>query len=191
MKLVDKKFFQKPTLEILKEIIGMKLISKVGGIETGGMISEAEAYLGENDPGSFAFGGKKTKKSIPLYGEEGNVFIYLNYGMYYLLNIITEPEGKAGAILIRAIIPESGIEKMKERRGKKELKGLTDGPGKLSIALGITDKLNGFKVYDKNSPIQLYYGEKIDKKHLQYTPRIGISRGKELLYRVILRDFQL
>ena len=188
MKQINKDFFLKPTLEVLKEIIGMKLISETKGIKTGGTIVEAEAYLGENDPGSFAYKGKKTKKSIPLYGEEGTVFVYLNYGMYYLLNIITEPEGKAGAILIRSIIPEIGIEKMKERRGKKDLKDLTNGPGKLSIALGITDKLNGEKVYKKNSPLKIFYGKRFSSKKLIYTGRIGISKGKELPYRLLLKD---
>ncbi len=189
MKQVERDFFLKPTLEILKEIIGMKLISEVDGIKTGGTIVEAEAYLGENDPGSFAYGGKKTKKSIPLYGEEGRIFVYLNYGMYYLLNIITEPQGKAGAILIRAILPEMGVEKMMERRKRKDVKNLTNGPGKLCMALSIGKEHNGFKIYEKESPIKLFYGKKFLPEKLKYTGRIGISKGKKLPYRIVLDNF--
>ncbi len=187
MKQVEKSFFKKNTLEILKNILGMSLISEIGGIKTGGMIVEAEAYLGAEDPGSFAFGGKLTKKSIPLYQEPGTVFVYLNYGMYYLLNIITEPENRAGAILIRGIKPEIGVEEMKKRRKKESIKGLTDGPGKLTIALSIDDKSNGLKVYSKDSPIKLYYNKKIIPSEIKYSGRIGISKGKELPFRAFIK----
>ncbi len=186
MKQVEKDFFKSNTLDILKKIIGMNLVSEIGGVKTGGMIVEAEAYLGENDPGSFAYGGKRTKRSSPLYDEEGTIFVYLNYGMYFLLNIITEPKEKAGAILVRSILPEIGVDIMKKRRGKNILKGLTDGPGKLSIALGITDKLNGYKIYSPSSPLKLFYGKRIPPSKLKFTGRIGISRGQELPYRVLL-----
>ncbi len=188
MKQVEKDFFKRDTLDILNEIIGMKLVSEIGGVKTGGMIVEAEAYLGEKDPGSFAYGGKRTKRSTPLYDEEGTIFVYLNYGMYFLLNIIAEPKEKAGAILIRAILPEIGVETMKKRRGRDTIKGLTDGPGKLSIALGITDKLNGYKIYLPSSPLKLFYGEKIPFRKLKFTGRIGISRGQELPYRAFFKE---
>ncbi len=188
MKQIEKEFFLMPTLEILKKIIGMYIVSEVGGIRTGGEIIEAEAYLGEEDPGSFAYGGKKGKKAIPLYGEPGVIYVYLNYGMYYLLNIVTEKKGVAGAILIRGIRPEIGIEEMLKRRRKESIKGLTDGPGKLTIALGIDAKLNGFKVYDKNSPIKLYYGNEYEVGELKFTGRIGITKGAELPYRAILME---
>ncbi len=186
MKQVEKEFFLMPTLEILKKIIGMYIVSEVGGIKTGGEIIEAEAYLGEEDPGSFAYGGRKGKKAMPLYGEPGEIYVYLNYGMYYLLNIVTEKKGVAGAILVRGIRPEFGVEEMLKRRRKDNIKGLCDGPGKLTIALGIDTKLNGLKVYDKKSPLRLYYGKEYEISKLKFTGRIGITKGAELPYRAVL-----
>jgi len=186
MKQINKRFFEKHTLEILDDILGMFLISEINGIKTGGMIVEAEAYLGADDPGSFAYGGKLTKRSTPLYGEPGNIFVYLNYGIYYLLNIITEGKGKSGAILIRGIKPEFGVEEMMKRRGKDSVKGLTDGPGKLSIALSIDDKFNNFKIYSKDSPLKLFYGERINTSRIKHTGRIGIRNGAELPYRALI-----
>ncbi len=188
MEQVKKEFFLKSTLEILREIPGMILSTNINGFLTEGEIVEAEAYLGEEDPGSFAFGGKKGKKALPLYWEPGSVYVYLNYGMYELLNIITEMEGKAGAILIRAINPITGIEEMIKRRGINNLKNLSNGPGKLTIALGIKRDHNGLKVFKKNSPIKLFYGKRYKKEELTFTSRIGIKRGVELPYRVVVNS---
>jgi DNA-3-methyladenine glycosylase len=186
MKQINRNFFKKPTLEILDNILGMSLITEIKGIKTGGMIIEAEAYLGADDPGSFAFGGKLTKRSTPLYGKPGNIFVYLNYGLYYLLNIITEEKEKSGAILIRGIKPEIGIKEMMRRRGKNSIKGLTDGPGKLSIALSIDNKLNNFAIYSEDSPLKLFYGKSINQSKIKHTGRIGIRNGAELPYRALI-----
>jgi len=184
MKIVKKSFFNNSTLQLFDKLIGMYLISESDGVRTGGMITEVEAYPGEDDPGSFAYKGRKTKKSKPLYHEPGSIYLYLNYGMYFLLNIITEKRGNAGSILIRAIKPEIGVNYMIERRRKK--KNIADGPGKLSIALSLDSSLNGLKVYEKKSILKLYYSDITKKKDIIYTNRIGISKGKNLKYRALL-----
>lgn len=151
-----------------------------------GIIVEAEAYCGEDDPASFASKGR-TKKSESLYRSPGNAFIYLTYGMYYLLNIITEKEDFPAAVLIRAVEPVEGIPLMKKRRKTEELLNLCSGPGKLCQALGIDLSLNGVPVYSPDSPLIIDKGEKKGVK-LVWKPRIGIREGKERLWRVYIKE---
>ena len=131
------------TLELSKDILGKKLVTKVDNQITSGIIVESEAYLGVNDKASHAFDNKLTSRTSTMFEEGGISYIYLCYGMHSLFNIVTNNKGIPEAILIRAIKPIDGISMMCKRRNMKEKSyNLTNGPGKLSQALGITKKLN-------------------------------------------------
>ena len=131
------------TLELSKDILGKKLVTKVDNQITSGIIVESEAYLGVNDKASHAFDNKLTSRTSTMFEEGGISYIYLCYGMHSVFNIVTYNKGIPEAILIRAIKPIDGISMMCKRRNMKEKSyNLTNGPGKLSQALGITKKLN-------------------------------------------------
>jgi len=183
---VSLSLFNRPALEVLEDLIGMSLVHKSREGLFAGIIVEAEAYRGEDDPASFAFRGR-TKKSEMLYGPPGRAFVYLTYGLHYLLNIIVEREDFPAAVLIRAVEPKAGIPLMKKRRKKEELVSLCSGPGKLCQAFGIDLSLNGVLLSSSSSPLFLEEGDASERK-LVWKPRIGIREGKDRLWRVFLKD---
>jgi DNA-3-methyladenine glycosylase len=131
-------FMQADTLLLAKELVGMILVTRFDGIETSGRIVETEAYLGETDRASHAFGGRRTSRTEIMYMPGGHAYVYLCYGIHHLFNIVTHQKDIPHAILIRALEPMAGIEYMLKRRNKtKPDFSLTRGPGSLSQALGI------------------------------------------------------
>jgi len=145
---------------------------------TGGIIVETEAYLGLDDAASHAYRGI-TKRTEVMFGPPGHAYVYFIYGMYECVNIVTDPDGKASAVLIRAIEPLIGVELMQARRpGLKRLRDLGSGPGKLTIALGITRALNGADVTKGPLVVRDRRGEKAFE--IVAGPRIGISKSADL-----------
>src|SRR6185436_10721225 len=133
-------FYARPTLDVLRDIIGKVLVLETRGRRTSGVIVEAEAYIGESDPACHAACGP-TKRNAPLYGPPGRAYVYLNYGIHYLVNAVTEADGAPAAVLIRALEPLEGVELMARRRNRKVsngngdgIAGLCRGPGNLTVA---------------------------------------------------------
>jgi len=182
-------FYSRSTLDVLENLVGMVLVRKSEDGLFSGIIVEAEAYRGEDDPASFAFRGR-TKKSEMLYGPPGRAFVYLTYGKHYLLNVITERQDFPAAVLIRALEPLEGISIMKKRRKTESLLNLCSGPGKLCEAFGIDLALNGVSVYSSRSSlfIKEENGKEKRKKELIWRPRIGIREGKDKLWRVYIKE---
>ena len=146
------------------------------------MIVEAEAYIGEDDPACHAAPGP-TKRNAPLYGPPGVAYVYLNYGMHYLVNAVTEAKGAPAAVLIRALQPLDGIDLMKRRRvGSRPIPeaDLCRGPGNLTKALGITLRENRLDLTDSRLWIE---DRGISAGHVQWGTRIGIRRGAERPWR--------
>lgn len=129
-------FFARDTVTVARELLGKILVSRVGDTVTGGRIVETEAYLGPGDPGSHAFRGITPRTSV-MFGPPGRAYVYFTYGNHHMLNLITEVDGVAGGVLIRAIEPLFGVEEMERRRAGRPLSELTNGPGKLAAALGV------------------------------------------------------
>ena len=136
---LKRNFFQRDTSLVARELLGKILVRKLQGKYTSGIIIETEAYYGMGDPASHAFRGM-TPRSRVMFGKAGVAYVYLCYGVYWLLNAVTEKEDTPGAVLIRGLKPLEGIQEMKKRREIQEVKQLADGPGKLTIALGIDGK---------------------------------------------------
>jgi DNA-3-methyladenine glycosylase len=155
---------------------------------TSGVIVEAEAYSGEDDPASYAFSGR-TKRSEIMYGPPGRAFVHFTYGMHHMLNLVTEREEFPAAILIRALEPREGISLMKKRRKTEELINLCSGPAKICQAFGIDRSLHGVSLSSSKSPLFIREGEgrKKGKEELIWTSRIGIQEGKERLWRAYLK----
>lgn len=174
--MVPLKFFmQEDVVKIAREMIGMRLFTKIEGEITGGIITETEAYAGVEDKASHAYGGRRTKRTTILYGEPGITYVYLCYGMYPLLNIITHSKGTPYCVLIRSLEPEVGIETMKKRRGNKL--PLAIGPGRMTMALGITRDFNGLNIH--SDKIWMEKGIKISDSQISQNKRIGIDYAEE------------
>ncbi len=166
-------------VQIAQELLGKYLYTNINGVLTGGMIVETEAYAGEGDRACHAHLSKRTKRTEIMYHEGGVAYVYLVYGIYHLFNIITNIEGKADAVLIRAIAPEVGIEAMQQRRNMPQLKpNLTAGPGVMSIALGIDKQLYGADVTGET----IWIEDKrisIPADSIAEGPRIGVDYAGE------------
>src|SRR2546430_8179090 len=138
MKL-PRSFYDRHTLDVARDLIGKVLVHNRRGVVTSGVIVELEAYIGESDPACHAAPGP-TRRNEPLYGHPGYSYVYLNYGIHSLVNVVTEAHGSPAAILIRALDPLDGIEVMRRRRGRAidSVHDLCRGPGNLTLAMGIT-----------------------------------------------------
>lgn len=177
-------FYARDTAVVAQALLGKYLVRNVAGISVIGKIVETEAYYGRNDLASHAARGP-TPRSAIMFGSPGRAYVYFNYGIHYLLNVVTEPEGAAGAVLIRALEPIEGIEVMRRHRRVDNLVKLANGPGKLTQALRISLKENGLPLF--GGPLAICDAE---NGHIQIvkTQRIGISAGKEHLFRFYIKD---
>jgi len=181
-------YFQQDVLFLAKNLLGKSIFTKMGGQISGGIITETEAYKGTSDKASHAYGGKRTKRNEVMYTEGGVVYVYLCYGIHYLLNIVTGSEGVPDAILIRSILATHGEELILKRRAKTQMTSdITCGPGNVSKALRITTKENGISLSGTKIWIE-DRGIIIPKNNIKATPRIGIAYAQEdafLPYRFI------
>ena len=180
---------QENVVELARSLLGKYLMTNIGGTLTGGLITETEAYEGVTDRASHAYNGLRSKRTETMYSAGGISYIYLCYGMHHLFNIVTNIKDVPHAVLVRGIFPVSGIEKMKQRTGKKTSGyELTNGPGKLTKSLGITTQLNGTPltghiiwIEDRNIVCR--------DSDISSGPRIGVAYAKEdalLPYRFVL-----
>ena len=138
MKKLDRQFYARDACTVAREIIGKILVHDSHDGRTSGIIIEAEAYRGPEDKAAHSYAGKRTERTEIMYHEGGLAYVYMIYGMYYCFNVTASVQGKPEAVLIRAIEPLEGLELMSARRGISDTLSLTNGPGKLCQAMGIT-----------------------------------------------------
>ncbi len=189
MKLEKAFYRQEDAVLIAKEFLGKVLFTNISGKITSGIITETEAYAGIHDKASHAWGNRRTSRTEPMYHEGGIAYVYLIYGIYSLFNIVTAPAGIPHAVLIRAIHPLDGIETMLVRRRMQRLKNLSDGPGKLSLALGIHYSDSGEDLFGNRIWIEDRGINPVDNE-ITTGPRIGVDYAGEdafLPYRFILK----
>ena len=190
MKL-PRRFYDRPTLEVARDLLGKVLVHDRRGVLTSGVIVEVEAYIGESDPACHAAPGP-TRRNALMYGRPGHAYVYLNYGIHHLVNIVTESPGSPAAVLIRALDPLDGIAVMRRRRSRS-MKGRTRrpaasiathdlcrGPGNLTMAMGIGLGENGLDLVGD----RLFLEDRgIDAGAIVWGPRIGIRVGTETPWR--------
>jgi DNA-3-methyladenine glycosylase len=162
-------FYNRPTLTVARELLGMRLVRILDGVRLSGIIIEAEAYVGEEDLGCHAKSGK-TKRNAVMYGPPGFAYVYFTYGMHWMLNAVTEREGFPAAVLIRAIQPVEGVDVISARRQGRD----TLGPAKLTQALGIDEVLNGADLCDPCSGLWIEEGIPVDDSDIITGPRVGL-----------------
>lgn len=176
---LERSIFQNPdVVELAQNLLGKVICTNIAGFYCEAMITETEAYSGENDKACHAHLGKFTKRTATMFEEGGHAYVYLCYGIHHLFNIVSNVEGKADAILIRSVEPLKGIATMLERRNAKESNPkVYSGPAKLSQALGIDKSLNGLDLVKSNNIYLIDRG--IDVKNIVKTTRIGIDYAEE------------
>jgi DNA-3-methyladenine glycosylase len=167
--VLDRDFYARTAVEVARDCLGKILVHG----KTAGRIVETEAYLGVDDRAAHAWRGL-TDRTRVLFGPPGHAYVYFIYGMYECLNFVAEPEGQAGCVLIRALEPISGIATMRRRRpAAKRVEDLASGPGKLTLALGITRKQNGADLTKCALQVRRLSDE--PAVEIMTTPRIGIA----------------
>jgi DNA-3-methyladenine glycosylase len=179
-------------LLVARELIGKVLVHQTPAGLTSGVIVETEAYIGESDPACHAAPGPTTRNA-PLYGPPGIAYVYLNYGIHYLVNAVTEPDGWPAAVLIRALEPLDGEALMRRRRARGTGRrvetipthDLCRGPGNLTKALGISLRQNGL---DLTSAALRIEDRGPTKRPVEWTSRIGITAGVEHEWRCSAAD---
>ena len=170
-------FYDRPTERVAREILGAVLECTTDDGVAAGRIVETEAYLGPDDPACHAVVGR-TDRTWHLHGPPGIAYIYFIYGAHWCFNAVTREEGHGSAVLVRALEPVSGVEHMRRRRGSTRADTqLTNGPGKLCQALGITGTLDGVRLDRK--PLRILAGEPVGDEDVVVTPRIGITRAAD------------
>lgn len=172
-------FFDRPTLTVAKELLGKRLVRRTRGQRVSGIIVETEAYRGPTDVASHARYGPGSKAAA-MFGEPGHAYVYFTYGMHYCMNCVTEPAGSGTGVLIRALDPDEGIDVARKRRKRPDAE-LMNGPAKLCQALGIDTKLNRTDL--RGPRLWIEVGERLPHSKIKRTARVGISRGREHLWR--------
>ena len=190
---LPREFFARDTLTVARELLGARLVHIEDNFRLSGIISETEAYCGEQDLCSHAKAGR-TPRTAVMYGPPGVAYVYFTYGMHWLFNTVTMPEGEPQAVLIRAIVPEEGIEVIAERRGSQPCPRWTDGPAKLTQALGIDGRHNGFDLCAPDAPIFIERGRSVPDEWVVTGPRIGLftvpEPWKSRPWRFLVEDAQ-
>jgi DNA-3-methyladenine glycosylase len=180
---LDRSFYSRPTLSVAEDLLGKVLVHRTRQGLAAGMIVETEAYIGEDDPACHAAPGP-TRRNAPLYGPPGLAYVYLNYGIHYLVNAVTEAEGHPAAVLIRALHPVEGLALMRRRRGADTRdvadSALCRGPGNLTRALGITLADN---LRDLTASRLRIEDHGLKRGRVSWGPRIGIRVGTDKSWR--------
>ena len=184
-KRLPRSFFRESTPQVAKNLLGCVLVRETAQEgRIAGIITETEAYT-EEDEAAHSFGGKVTLRNRVMFEDAGHLYVYFTYGMHYCMNVVSEAEGRGCAVLIRSVEPTHGTDIIRRNRGGRKDCELTDGPGKICQAFGITAKHNGIDMIKERSPLFLLEGGGY-VSGFKAMPRIGISKAKNTLWRFVM-----
>lgn len=182
---LGREFYARNTVQVAKDLLGKTLVRKIGKKTISGIITETEAYRHRDDPASHAF-RSMTERNRAMFGEVGHAYVYFTYGMYYCVNAVAKSKNfQAGAVLIRSIEPREGIDAMIQNRKTGNVSSLTNGPAKITIALGITKKHYGEDLV--NSPHLYIVDEGRTVAGISASARVGIKQGIEKMWNFKIR----
>jgi DNA-3-methyladenine glycosylase len=196
MNILNRDFYNRDSLVVAKELLGKYLLHIVDGVELSGKIVETEAYMGIDDKAAHSYGGKRTPRVEVMYGAPGYAYVYIIYGLYDCFNVVSNKEGIPHAVLIRAVEPMGKLDTFAQNRYKKpykeltksQVKGLTNGPGKLCKALQINRNHNGEDLCGNR--LYITYGNE-DIFDIVSAKRVGINyaeEAKDYLWRFYIKD---
>ena len=177
-------FFRRPAETVAADLLGMVVVSSIGGRSTAGVIVETEAYLGYDDPASHGYLHRRNARNAALFGPPGLWYVYLSYGMHWCANLVCQQAGYASAVLLRALEPLDGLKIMRQRRGAVPDRALCSGPGKLCQALGIDRDLDGARM--GASPVLVRRPVRSEERRIAATPRVGITKAVDWPLRFVV-----
>lgn len=185
--IIPRQFYQRDTVQVARELLGKILVRVHDGKFMSGIITETEAYAGEFDPASHAYKNKTARNEV-MFGPVGRSYVYFSYGNHHCLNLVARPDGQqSGGVLIRALVPVEGVEYMQQHRNGAPLNRLTHGPGNVGKALQLNRTHNHI---DATVQGELYVvqGVAVADEHISVTPRIGIWKARDFLWRFVLEQ---
>lgn len=173
-------FFLTDAITLSKNLLGKVMVHETKDGPIRAVITETEAYMGATDKGSHAYGNKRTNRTETMFHIGGTSYIYLIYGMYYCMNVVANEEGLPHAVLIRKVEPadEESRQRMLDRRKVKNEKNLSDGPGKLCLAMDITKELNDMDMVESKE-FYLTKGRQVEEEEIKCGKRINIDYAEE------------
>jgi DNA-3-methyladenine glycosylase len=181
MKIIPRYFYERDTVVVAQDLLGQLLVRRISGKIVSGIIIETEAYRYKDDAASHSFAGK-TERNKAMFGEVGKAYVYFTYGMHYCVNVVARDNNSdAGAVLIRALVPNAGVDFMKRQRNTDVVSNLTNGPAKLTQALRITKAQYGEDLARK-SGLFIAEGVKTKKSDIEIRPRVGIKKATDKLW---------
>ena len=181
-------FYERPTETVARELLGAVVVRRLEGETLAGRIVETEAYLGGNDQAAHSYAGVTPRTSV-IFGPGGHAYVYFIYGVHHCLNLIAQPAGVPGCVLVRALEPVSGLDMMRLRRGRpRKDRDLASGPGKLCQALGIGLAEYGADVTDPTGALTVLPSNLPAPLDITVSTRIGIRRSADLPLRFFIRD---
>jgi DNA-3-methyladenine glycosylase len=175
---INRDLFEENTLTAARNLLGQRLVKIDHGKRIAGIITECEAYRGEEDLGCHAKAGF-TPRTRVMYGPPGFAYVYFTYGIHWMLNIVTEKEGFPAAVLLRGLLPVEGIDIISRRRPGQPDHKWTDGPGKICQAFEIDGSFNGIDLCSPESLLFLELGFQIPEESVTKTPRVGLNNVPE------------
>ena len=188
--ILPRKFYNRPTLTVARELIGARLVRILDGVKLVGLITETEAYIGEGDLGCHAKAGRTPRTSV-MYGPPGHAYVYFTYGNHWMLNAVTEREDFPAAVLIRAIQPVEGVDVMSVLRNGRD----TFGPGKLTQAMGITKSENMVDLTEANDSLWIEAGLPVPDSSVTIGPRVGLysvpEPWKSIPWRFLVKGWKI
>ena len=184
--ILPRSFYARDTVAVARALLGKIVVHRLGGAVMAGRIVETEAYLGSGDRAAHSFAGCTARTRV-IFGPPGHAYVYLAYGMHHCLNFIAERAGVPGCVLIRALEPLQGIEAMRARRPRvRRDREIANGPGKLTLALGIDKRHYGADLTREPLTVREIPAE--PPPEIRVTPRIGIAQSKDLPLRFLIAD---
>lgn len=173
--ILERDFYQQPATTVARALLGATLVRHLHGERLSGKIVETEAYRGLDDRASHGR-ERRTPRNVIMYGPPGHAYVYLTYGMYWLLNAVCEPEEQPAAVLIRAIEPLEGHALMAANRPGRPPREWSSGPGRLALALGVGQAENGLDLTDPRGGLWIEAGARVPDAEVRAGPRIGLGR---------------
>lgn len=176
--LLDQNWYEQDVVAAARGLLGKRLVRLLHGQRTGGIIVETEAYRGEEDLACHARSGR-TPRTVVMYGPPGRAYVYFTYGLHWLFNVVCMPEGYPAAVLVRAIIPDEGLQVIAARRAGRRPESWADGPAKLTQALAIDGNFIGCNLTQTATGLWIEDGPSFQDDAVLVEPRVGIEAVAE------------
>jgi DNA-3-methyladenine glycosylase len=183
--ILNKTFLEQDPVEVAEQLLGCHLIRKTPQGKIRLMITETEAYKGNEDPASHAYRGLTPRNRL-MFGDVGTLYVYFIYGMHYCMNIVAHQHGEVGAILLRAGVALEGQDIIRSNRPKAIERNLLNGPAKLTQALNIEMSFNGYDLLHPSDALAIEINT--HKRSIHKTSRIGITNGQKFMWRFVLGE---